>query len=142
MSALLIHDTFLEHNNLVSVADSRQAMGNDANSLRASLDKRVQGHLHLMLTLSIKGRCGLVEKDDFRATHEGSSDGDALLLAARKAHTTLADKRVEALREEQLVLDEGQGVRHFARLAQPFVDFVFGSISEIDTIEDVVFDAA
>lgn len=59
-----------------------------------------------MLALGIEGRSCLIKEKNLRLADQGASDGNALLLAARKLDTTLANKRLKALWEYGLILDE------------------------------------
>ena len=94
-----------------------------------------------MLALSIECARSLIKEDDLGLAHESSCNGNPLLLSAREAHSSLTDERFEALWEQLLVLDEGQGVCLLASLDEPFVDLCFSQTANIDTIKDVVLDA-
>lgn len=94
-----------------------------------------------MLALSIECARSLIKKDDLGLAHESSCNGNPLLLSAREAHSSLTDERFEALWEQLLVLDEGQGVCLLASLDEPFVNLCFSQTANIDTIEDVVLNA-
>ena len=82
MSASLLDLTLLHANDLVSVTDSAQPMSDNHNSLLTAADKLIQGLLHLMLTLSVEGRGGLIKKQELRFADERTSDGDSLLLTS------------------------------------------------------------
>ena len=117
-------------------------MRNDDARLRAGLDQLIKSLLHLMLRLGIEGTRCLIEQDDLGLPDESPGDGDALLLATREAHASLTHERVEALREEQLVLNEGQCVSLTTGLLEPGLDLRLGEARDIDAVEDVVTDAA
>jgi len=68
----------------------------------------VQGVLDEVLALGIQGAGRLVEHQHGGVLEQRTRDGDALLLAARKAHTALPDQGAETLRE---VVHELQGIR-------------------------------
>ena len=55
VGASLLDFALLHADDLVCVADSAQPMSDDNYSLLTAVDQLIQGLLHLMLTLSIKG---------------------------------------------------------------------------------------
>ena len=80
MGASLLDLTLLHADDLIRVTDSAQPMSDNNDGLLTAIDQLIQGLLHLMLTLSVKGRGGLVEKQELRLTDERTGNGDTLLL--------------------------------------------------------------
>src|SRR5919198_1232030 len=68
----------VEHDDLVSVADRRQPVGD--RQRRAPLREAVQGLLHRALGLVVQGAGGLVEHEHRRVAQDRARDRDALLL--------------------------------------------------------------
>ena len=103
VAATLDDLTRVEHEDLVGVADRRQAVGD--RDRRASARELVQRLLHGALGLVVKRRRRLVEDQHRRVAQDGARDRHALLLAAREAIAALADGRVIAIgqRGDQLV---------------------------------------
>ena len=75
----------------------------------------VKRHLHEVFALRVEGRRRLVKKQHFGASNESTRYCYALLLAAREAHTALANNGVETLREGRRILNEVERVCHLAR---------------------------
>jgi len=85
--------TVIDDGDLVGVADRGQAVGDDDR--RPSLQGDRQRILYRRLGAGVEMGGGLVEHDDAGIFEEQSSDGDALLLAARHAVPAVADDGVE-----------------------------------------------
>jgi len=117
-------------------------MSDHDHRLLGGLDQRVESLLHLVLTLCIQGTRSLVKQNDLGPADERSGDSDTLLLAAREAHTAFSHLGVEALWEEDGVLDKGERVSLAASLTQPLVDLGLARIAEVHTIQDIFLDAA
>mmetsp|Transcript_17903 Transcript_17903/g.27687 ORF Transcript_17903/g.27687 Transcript_17903/m.27687 type:complete len:288 (-) Transcript_17903:975-1838(-) len=101
------------------------------------LQDSIQSLLDLMFRLSIESRGGLVEQKDLRLANQGSGDCDSLLLASRQLHSTLSNDGVVALREDGLVLHEGQSIG----LSAGLVKISFRGL-KIESVDDVLFDCA
>lgn len=142
VSALLHDFAFLEHNNLVSVPDSRKSVSNHDTRLLTFSNELVQGFLHLVLTLGIECACGLIQKNYLGLADQGPSDGDTLLLASRESDTSFSNKTVEAFWEISFVLDERKAVRHATSFAKTLLDFLLAGTFKVYTIKDVVSDTA
>ena len=106
MSALFNNVTLPHNDDLVSIDDRAQTMSDDDHSLLLLLKQGVKSLLHLMLALSIESTRSLIQKKDARLTNQGTSDGNALLLATRETHASLADLGIETFWEENLVVEE------------------------------------
>ncbi len=70
-------------------------MGDDERS--AVGDQLVEALLNQLLGFGVDVARGLVEDDDCRIIEEGPSDGEALALAAREFHASLADSGLVTL---------------------------------------------
>lgn len=142
MVALFNHFTLAKDNDLVSVADRGESMGNHDARLLLGRDKSIEGLLHLVLTLSVQGTRGLVEEKHRRLAHKGPGDGDSLLLTTGEAETSFTNDGFVALREELLIVDEGESVGLAASIFHHLVEVGVGEASLVDTIHDVLADRA
>ena len=78
------HDlSLLEHDDLVSVANGRESMGDDDASLLTLCHECVESLLDLMLAFSVQCAGSLIKEDDFRLANESSCDSNALFLTTR-----------------------------------------------------------
>ena len=78
------HDlSLLEHDDLVSVANGRESMGDDDASLLTLCHECVESLLDLMLAFSVQGASSFIKEDDFRLANESSCDSNALFLSTR-----------------------------------------------------------
>ena len=141
--AAFLHDfALLQHDNLVGVPDRGESVGNHDASLLSSLNEFIQGFLDLVLALCVECARGLVKKDHLRLANQGPSDGDTLLLATREPDTSLTNETIEAFREVPFVLDEREAVGHAAGVTEALRDLGLAGALEVNTVEDVVPDAA
>ena len=81
-------------------------MSDHDNGLLLLLEKLIESLLNGMLTISVQGTCGLIEKKDARASNESSRDCNSLLLPARKARATFTNLGIEAIWEQPFVIEE------------------------------------
>mmetsp|Transcript_51359 Transcript_51359/g.164947 ORF Transcript_51359/g.164947 Transcript_51359/m.164947 type:complete len:264 (+) Transcript_51359:371-1162(+) len=92
--------SIFQHDDDVRGANRRQAVGDhDVRAAGALRHERVQGVLHNTLGLGIQRRRRFVQEQDCRVGHQGTRDGDALLLAAGELNAALADHCRILLRE-------------------------------------------
>ena len=61
VGASLLNFSLLHTNDLVGIADSAQPVRHNDHSLLTTADQLIQGLLHLVLTLGVEGRGGLIE---------------------------------------------------------------------------------
>jgi hypothetical protein len=86
-----------EHEDLVRRADGRQAVrDHEGRALRAQAAER---RLDQGFALAVEARGRFVEDQEARVGEQRACDRDALALATREPHATLADDGVEALLE-------------------------------------------
>ena len=78
VSTLLHHPALVKDNDVVSVSDGCQAMGDEDDYTCTRVFQ--EGFEDLCLGLSIEGAHGLVQYQDLRVPEEGPGDGDALAL--------------------------------------------------------------
>ena len=97
MRAALGHLATLQHDDLVSVDDGGEAVGDDQRGAVGGDEVLSADLISSSVFEAVERRGGLVEDQDRRALEDGAGDGDALLLAARQLETALADRRVVAL---------------------------------------------
>ena len=97
MAATLEQASVVQDVDHIRISDGRKTMCNDDR--RAVFRKLIECLLYFLLRLGIKGRCRFIENDDRRILEEDASDGDTLLLPARKLHAALADLRLIAIRK-------------------------------------------
>ena len=76
---LLQNFSVLYHGYAVCTVDGREAVCN--HDARPSNPGLVQGLLYDLLTLGVQGRGGLVQQEQLRISHQGTGDGNALLLS-------------------------------------------------------------
>lgn len=112
---------------------------NDACLLSHEL---VQCFLYLVLAFGIESARRLIQKNHLGLTNESPGDGNPLLLPARESYATFADETIEAFGEEFLILDKAQAVGHAAGFSQSLHDLIFAGTLKVDTVQDVVLDAA
>ena len=86
----------------VGVADGGQAMSHDDSG--ASLTRFVQRLLHHRLALGVQRRRGFVQQEDLGIAHQGSGDGDALLLATAELGAALSDLRLKKKTTQYLII--------------------------------------
>ena len=95
----------IEHQNLVRVADGREAVRDDER--RAAAHRRVDRFLNLAFGFGVERARRLVENHDRRILEERAGDRQALSLAARQVAASFADHGLKAVR---------RAVDEFARL--------------------------
>ena len=139
MASLLDDVSLLHDNDLVSRHNSAQSVSNDDHSLPLLLKESTQGSLDLVLALGIQSTRCLVQKQDARLAHQGTSDGYALFLASRKTHASLTDLRVKTLREQLLIFKESATCLVESGF-HPLFDFCFSETRLIKSVQDVVTD--
>ena len=88
--------TMLDGRNFIGMFNGREAMGNDDRG--AAARQALKRLLHRLLAFVIQSTRRLVQDKDLGILEEHARDGDALLLAARKAAAVLAHHGVVALR--------------------------------------------
>lgn len=142
MSAFLHDLTLFENDDLVSILDSRESVGNDYASLLSGLHELIKSLLDLMLTLSVKRAGGFVQQDHLGLANQGSSDSDTLFLASRESDTSLTNETIKALREEFHVLNEIEAVGHAACFSEAFHDLILTGTFKVDTVKNIVLDTA
>src|SRR5437867_11500442 len=79
----------VEHENLISVNDGRQAVRDDEHG--AAGEQPVDGLLDKALGLGVERRGRLIEYEDRRIDEQRTSDGDSLSLSARETSAALAE---------------------------------------------------
>src|SRR5713226_6904721 len=95
MSALLRHHACLQHDDLVSIANSAEPV-RDGNN-RPSLHKPFQGFDYEPLGFGVESGRRLVEDKNRCVTNDGAGDSDPLPLASRKSEAPLPYHGVVAL---------------------------------------------
>ena len=140
MSALFHDLALLEDDDLVGISNSGETVrDNDACLLSHEL---VQCFLYLVLAFGIESACRLIQKNHLRLANESPGDGDPLLLAAGEPDTALAHETIETFGEQCHVLDKAKAVSHAAGLSQPLHNLILAGALKVDTVQDVVLDAA
>ena len=112
MGALLGDASFVEDDDLVGVAQSGDAVGDEEGG--ASLHDLSEVTENRLLSVGVDRRKGVVENEDRRLADERPGQGGALFLAAGEGDAALADEGVEAALElldvlAQLGLLRGEG---------------------------------
>ena len=134
-----LHDlTVLHDDDLVSVTDSAQSVSNDDDRLLSTVDQLVQGLLHLVLGLSIQSGGGLVEQKNLRLADQGTSNGDALLLATGEFDSSLAASSFVYIWEEVKVVNEVVGVSLMASIVDHGFDLRVSLCIKLETISDIL----
>src|SRR5579875_79133 len=87
--ALIDQFALAQDQDLISLADLREAMGNQQGG--TALQHAANGLLDLVLGGAINGAGRIVEDQDARIGQQRSRDGDALALAAGERHPALAN---------------------------------------------------
>src|SRR5690606_4516227 len=103
--ASALDDTALvEDQDQVGILHGRDPVANDHDRTPAIVSPQVPENVPFRV--GVDGRQGVVENEDPRVANEGSGNRRALLLAPRKGNATLADGRIEAVREVLDVLEQ------------------------------------
>ncbi|GJC99127.1 hypothetical protein ColKHC_07953 [Colletotrichum higginsianum] len=120
VSALLDDLAGVHDNDVVGVADGRQAVGDGDDG--AVLGRRLlNGTLDALLAGRVEGRGGLVEHEDLGIADEGAGEGDALTLATADEGSAGAGRGAVAVVE---AVDEGGGVGLLGRVADEVDDLL------------------
>ena len=61
----------------------------------------IQSRLYLSFTLSVQGRCGLIQQEDLGVANQGSSNGDSLFLSATQLGPSLSNQGVKFLQHRK-----------------------------------------
>ena len=96
----------------------------------------IKSLLYLVLALSIKCRCCLIEQKQLRFANEGSSDGDTLLLASRKFDTTLTNHCIVLKWEQVFIMNEVVSTCLTACIVQTFLNLF---IIEVHVVQAVAY---
>ena len=101
----------LQDENLVGGFDGGDALGDldDGDAFAPFADARAE----LLLRRAVESGCGIVQNQQPRLFQQGSRDGKALLLAARKRYAALPDDGLEAVFETGYELIGLRGLRDF-----------------------------
>ena len=134
MVSATLHDLApIQHDDLVGADDGGKPMRDD--QCGAIFRDPFERILNLLLGMAVECRGGLVEQEDRRTFQDGSRNGHALLLAARKLQAALANFGLVAPgRHADEIIDLGQLRRflHFgiARLPAAVADVVADGVVE------------
>ena len=79
----------IERHNKIRSPDSGESMCHNNSS--SACPSPVQCCLHNTLTLIVQGGCRFVQQKNWRVFHEGTRNGNTLLLTARQLGTTLTN---------------------------------------------------
>ena len=139
MGTFLDDLTLPHHNDLVSIDDRAQPVGDHDNSLLLFFKKLVEGLLDLELALGVQSTGRLVEEQDARLADQGTCNRDSLLLATRKGRTALTDNRVHPIGKELLIVKEAATCLPKGEL-DAFFNLRLRQTSLIKAIDDVVPD--
>ena len=111
VGATLCNGAVVHDDDVIGVADGREAVGNDYAG--ASLHELVEGLLDGEFALGVEGAGGFVEYEDGRVFEYGACYAKALALPATEGDAAVADVGVVALRQlgDELVgMGDGGGV--------------------------------
>ena len=121
----LLNDLALLHDDdLISILDRREPMGNYNAGLFLCAYQCVQSLLNLVFTFSIKCTCGFIKQDYLWIAYQGPCYGNSLLLPSGELGASLATDCFEAFGKLVFVLNERECVRLAAGFAQPFIDLL------------------
>ena len=106
MISLLDDLALAHHNDVVSMSDGRESVGDynggDGSKVFADL---IDGILDLLLVLLIQGTSSLIKKENLWLLNKCSCNGDSLLLPSRELATSTANVCVNAF-STHLLVDE------------------------------------
>ena len=126
MCAMLFDPPMIDHIDLVSIENRGKTMRNHEG--RTAHHQFVQGSLHHLFAFRIQGRCRLVQNQNARIFQDGTGDGHALALTARKIQPSFADLRVVALRQ---ITNERIRIRRLGGLDDLLVRRIQPSVADI-----------
>src|SRR6185437_6666640 len=108
-----------QHHDAVGMAHGGKAVSDDNNG--AAAHQVAQGGLHQGLRLAVQGGGGFIQNQDGSILEQGAGDGDALALAAGKAHAALPDHCLITLRQSlnKVVGQGGLSRLHHALMWNP-----------------------
>ena len=89
MGALFDKLAFGDDEDLIGVADGREAVGDDEGG--AACHEAFEGFVDEALGFAVEGGSGFVEEEDLGIGEDGPGDGDALALAAGELGAARAD---------------------------------------------------
>ena len=95
VSARFKHFSIVDHCYAVGIVDSGETVSD--HDACPALPGLVQSILHILLTLCVQGRGGLVQEEDFGVPHQSTGDGNALFLTSRQLGTLTTHISVETL---------------------------------------------
>lgn len=122
MSAFFDDNAVLHHQDLVSVDDGGESMGDhNGGDLAEFVSDVVDCLLHFLFIFLVQSTSGLVKQQNLGMLHKGSGDGHSLLLSSRELSTRLPHHHVDAF---VLLLDEVVG----SGLLQSLDDFFIRSV--------------
>lgn len=127
MGAMLGNASLVHHKDLVGVAHGLQPVGNHDDGLLPG--QGVNGVHQILLVFRVHVGGGLVQDDDGRILHDGTGDGDSLLLAPGQAGAPFPDDRVVSIRQ---LADEVVAAGFLGRLHHVLVGCVLPA--ELDVV--------
>ena len=95
MSAAFYDTAFMKHADFIGMFDGAQPVGNGYR--RTRLHQAEKSILHQTFTLGVKGRCCLIENQNWWILQNGTCNGDALALTTRKTASAVADVCIVAM---------------------------------------------
>ena len=95
VSTVLDDDTVFEYQDPVELSDSAETMGDD--DAGAAMHQFFEGILDEHFTFAVERAGSFVEHQYWRILENGTSDSDALSLAAAQFDTALTNDRVESI---------------------------------------------
>ncbi len=127
----------VDHQNLVGVADGRDAVRHDDRGARAHDPPQAQQNF--LFGVSVDGRQRIVQDQDARIDGDGAGERRALLLATRKRDAALADDRFVAVgKVGDILVEPGRrgGIRdapraHVIVAAQRFSHWLASRLSRL-----------
>ncbi len=87
MGAMFLDSAPINDINLVSIEDCGKSVGNDKGC--ASHHQLIQSRLDYLLTFRVQSRGSLIQDQDAGILQDGTGNGHALALSARKVQPTL-----------------------------------------------------
>lgn len=130
--------SIFNHDNLISVNNSREPVCNKDDSLLPTLNKLFQSLLNLSFRLSIECRGSFIQQQNLRPPNKRSRNSNPLLLSSGEFDTSLADYRIETIWEVVFIVDEIVGVRSFASLNE----IIFCVVCSLETVGYVLSDCS
>ena len=90
MGAFFGDEAAFEHDDLIGIADSAQAVSNDDDC--AAFHQAFERFHYDLLRLGVERGGRFIENENVRIAHDGAGDADALSLATRERETALTDE--------------------------------------------------